>query len=90
MMTGNQARKVPTPGAADASEFRLEALDLLPCGCIVAIQRMTQSGVRVVSMETKGPHCLDPGHRANRVLRLGDVPGITNREDYDDEETWAA
>jgi hypothetical protein len=59
-------------------------LDLLPCGCVVAIQRMAQSGVRVVSMEAKGPHCLFQEHRANKVIRLGELPD-DSYEDLDDE-----
>ncbi len=66
-------------------EFRLEVLELLPCGCVVAVQRMAQSGVRVVSLEAKGPHCLYLEHRANKVIRLGDVPEPYD-DDYDDEE----
>jgi hypothetical protein len=64
----------------ETGEFRLELLELLPCGCVVAIQRMAQSGVRVVSLEAKGPHCLYLEHRANKVIRLGEVP-----EPYDDD-----
>ncbi len=85
-MMGNTARKdQPTP-RVETGEFRLEMLDLLPCGCIVAIQRMARSGVRVVSMEAKGPHCLFPEHRANKVIRLGEPPD----DDYEDEAVQVA
>jgi hypothetical protein len=89
-MMSNAARKSqPTP-QVEAGEFRLEMLDLLPCGCVVAIQRMTQSGVRVVSMEAKGPHCLYVEHRANKVIRLGEVPDSDDDYDYEDEAIQVA
>jgi hypothetical protein len=68
----------------ETGEFRLELLELLPCGCVVAIQRMTQADVRVVSLEAKGPHCLYSEHRANKVIRLGELPEPYD-EDYEDE-----
>jgi hypothetical protein len=81
-MTSNQVlNSVPGP-RMDVGGFRLELLESLPCGCVVAIQRMPQSGVRVVSMEAKGPHCIFPEHRANKVMRLGDFP---DEDDYDEE-----
>jgi hypothetical protein len=82
MMNNATRTSQPTP-RVETGEFRLEMLDLLPCGCVVAIQRMTQSGVRVVSMEAKGPHCLYTEHRANKVIRLGELPD--SYDDYDDE-----
>ncbi len=82
MMSNAMRTSQPTP-RVEAGEFRLEVLDLLPCGCVVAIQRMTQSGVRVVSMEAKGPHCLFPEHRANKVMRLGE-PADAYDDDYGD------
>jgi hypothetical protein len=82
MMTNRMPNPLPSP-RTEAAAFRLEMLDLLPCGCIVAIQRMAQSGVRVVSMEAKGPHCLFVEHHANKVIRLGDLPD--SFEDYSEE-----
>jgi hypothetical protein len=84
MTTRQIGRAMPTPHASDAGEFRLEVLELLPCGCVVAVQRMAQSGVRVVSMEAKGPHCLYDEHRANKVIRLGDLPDPLD-DDYIEE-----
>ena len=78
-MMNNATRTSQPTLRGETGEFRLEILDLLPCGCVVAIQRMAQSGVRIVSIEAKGPHCLFGEHRANKVIRLGDVP-----ESYDD------
>ena len=83
MTTRQMGRAMPTP-RTDAGDFRLEVLELLPCGCVVAVQRMAQSGVRVVSMEAKGPHCLFDEHRANKVIRLGDVPDPLE-DDYVEE-----
>jgi hypothetical protein len=79
-MTNNQTRTSTVTPRIETGEFRLEVLELLPCGCVVAIQRMAQSGVRVVSMEAKGPHCLYQEHRANKVIRLGELP-----DGYDDD-----
>jgi hypothetical protein len=81
-MMSNVMRTSQTP-RDETGEFRLELLDLLPCGCVVAIQRMAQSGVRLVSMEAKGPHCPFGEHRANKVIRLGELPD--GYEDLDDE-----
>jgi hypothetical protein len=85
-MTSNALHTSQQQTRVEAGEFRLETLELLPCGCVVAIQRMARSGVRVVSMEAKGPHCLFQEHRANKVIRLGDPPeaydGLDDEEDY--------
>jgi hypothetical protein len=59
-------------GAQDVAQMRLETLEQLPCGCIVAIQTVRPSGVPVVSLEAKGPHCPHRTHRANKVIRLGE------------------
>jgi hypothetical protein len=84
MMTSDRSQASQLTPHVETGEFRLELLELLPCGCIVAIQRMAQAGVRVVSLEAKGPHCLYTEHRANKVIRLG---GFTESddEDYEDE-----
>ncbi len=79
-MMSNATRTSQLTSRVETGEFRLEVLELLPCGCVVAIQRMAQSGVRIVSMEAKGHHCLYTEHRANKVIRLGDLP-----ESYDDD-----
>jgi hypothetical protein len=84
MTTRNAAGARQLTSRDETGEFRLELLELLPCGCVVAIQRMAQSGVRVVSMEAKGPHCLFAEHLANNVIRLGDVPEPYD-DDYEDE-----
>ena len=60
------------PALPDAAQFQLETLDGLACGCVVAIQRVRPSGVTVVSLEAKGPHCTYQQHRANKVIRLGE------------------
>ncbi len=61
------SRRVPV-----AAPLELEMLERLPCGCVVAVQRVRPSGITVVSLEAKGPHCVFGEHRANRVIRLGD------------------
>jgi hypothetical protein len=64
-------------------QLRLETLERLPCGCIVAIQSVRPSRVTVVSIEAKGPHCTYAPHRANKVIRLG---GSLDALDYDEED----
>ena len=66
----------------DAEAFRLEVLDLLPCGCVIAMQRLAATGVRVLSLEAKGPHCPHTMHRANRIIRLGSP---ADSPDYDED-----
>jgi hypothetical protein len=83
MMTSSEPRRLST--GREAADLQLEVLDRLPCGCIVAIQRVPASGVTVVSLEAKGPHCPFTPHRANKVIRLG-VPDVA---DYDDEDGLA-
>jgi hypothetical protein len=85
MMTSKATGASQRTPLEEMGEFRLEVLELLPCGCVVAVQRMAQSGVRVVSLEAKGPHCLYLEHRANKVIRLGEVPEAYDDEHYDDE-----
>ena len=84
-MMSNATHKSQPTSRIEPDEFRLEVLELLPCGCVVAIQRMAQSGVRLVSLEAKGPHCLYPEHRANKVIRLGDPP-----DSYDEDDEYEA
>lgn len=69
-MTSVQKRR---PTAPDAAQLRLEALERLACGCVVAIQRVRPSGITVMSLEAKGPHCGFAAHRTDRVIRLGEA-----------------
>jgi hypothetical protein len=66
-------------------QFQLEALERLPCGCVVAMHSVQPSGVSVVSIEAKGPHCTLRGHRANKVIRLGEGFDLFG---YDDAEEF--
>ena len=70
--------------APQAEQFQLETLELLPCGCIVAIQSVTPSRVMVVSLEAKGPHCPHAPHRANKVIRLGGALDAFGYDEGDD------
>jgi hypothetical protein len=79
-MGTNVVRPMALPGAG---EIQLEALEGLPCGCVVAIQRVRPSRVAVISLEAKGPHCTYPGHRVNKVIRLGEP---AEPSDYDEED----
>lgn len=56
-----------TPTRA-ASYLQLEALDPLPCGCVAATFRVGRRGIRVMSVEAKGPYCFAPQHAAGRLL----------------------
>ena len=71
-------------GTPKAAQLQLETLERLPCGCIVAIQTVRPSGVTVVSLEAKGPHCPHPTHRANKVIRLGEPFDPLGYDDRDD------
>ncbi len=81
MMTGDIGRvRTPAP-----EQFQLEALERLPCGCVIAMHSVQPSGVSVVSIEAKGPHCTFRAHRANRVIRLGermDPYGFDDAEEF--------
>ena len=55
------------------TQFDLEALEGLPCGCVAAAYRARPWEVAVVSVEAKGPHCILNGHAMGQILRLGDV-----------------
>jgi hypothetical protein len=81
MMMGDIGRlHMPAP-----EQFQLEGLERLPCGCVVAMHSVQPSGVTVVSIEAKGPHCTFRGHRANKVIRLGegfDPIGYDDAEEF--------
>jgi hypothetical protein len=71
--------------------FDLEALEGLPCGCVVAAYRARPWDVAVVSIEAKGPYCILTGHTLGQVLRLGDLADLAadayGIEDDEDEES---
>lgn len=87
MMTSDAGRLRSTP---DVSQFQLETLEQLPCGCIVAIHRLTPSGVAVVSLEAKGTYCSAPAHRTNKVIRLGEPFDLSDYLGDDDAEPAGA
>jgi hypothetical protein len=55
-----------------ANYLQLEALDPLPCGCVAAIFRVGRQGVRLMSVEAKGPYCLTLQHAAGRFVEPAD------------------
>jgi hypothetical protein len=82
-MSAQPARAMPETG-----QLELDALELLPCGCVVAVQEARPWHVKVVSLEAKGPYCTLTWHRSDNVLRLGDpaqmlddLEGETDEED---------
>ena len=81
-MTTSGTNQITASGRPDAAAFCLEVLDLLPCGCVIAMQRLAATGVRVLSLEAKGPHCPHLMHRANTIIRLGSP---ADPPDYDEE-----
>jgi hypothetical protein len=71
-------------GASNGALMQLETLEGLPCGCVVAIQTVRPSGVPVISLEAKGPHCPHATHRVNKVIRLGEPFDPLDYEDRGD------
>jgi hypothetical protein len=67
LTTVNSGRAAPGGGNA----MELQTLESLPCGCILAIQRLRLSDVTVTSVEAKGPHCTILAHRSDKVINLG-------------------
>ena len=84
MMTTDPGRAVTM---TDAGQMQLETLELLGCGCVVAIQTVRPSRVPVISLEAKGPHCPHAAHRVNKVMRLGEPFDVF---DYDVREDLSA
>jgi hypothetical protein len=74
---------------AAAGQLELDALELLPCGCVVAVQEARPWHVKVVSLEAKGPYCTLTWHRSDNVLRLGDPSDVVEDQDEDIEEGGA-
>ena len=65
-----------TPGTRSPSLLELIALDSLPCGCVAAAFRAKPWDLSLVSIEAKGPHCLDGGHHQEHILELGAVSDL--------------
>jgi hypothetical protein len=82
-MNSVSAESARTPAAG---QLELDALELLPCGCVVAVQEARPWHVKVVSLEAKGPYCTLTWHRSDNVLRLGDPSELVEDFDEDAEE----
>lgn len=67
--------------------FEFDDLLGLPCGCVTACFRARQSGVSLVSVEAKGPHCLLAGHFQGNVVEL---EGVTLGLADEDEAAFEA
>jgi len=72
-----------------AGQLELDALELLPCGCVVAVQEARPWHVKVVSLEAKGPYCTLAWHQSENVLRLGDPSELVEAFDEDAEDDEA-
>ena len=61
------------PRTLISAQFEFEAFESLPCGCVAALYRTLDPGLRVISIEAKGPHCILSGHAVGRMtpVRLG-------------------
>lgn len=53
-----------------SSAYALDTLHALPCGCVAAVYRAQPLDTEVLSLETRGPHCIYAQHRAGQVLGL--------------------
>lgn len=70
MRASAPVRHVARPAA---DQLELDGLELMPCGCVIAIQHANPWPVRAISLEAKGSYCPVSWHRAGRVLRFGDA-----------------
>lgn len=80
MVTPSSADRRNEQAAAKES-LALERLDLLTCGCVVSVQRVGSSALRLVTVEAKGLHCPFTVHRLDQVFRLGDPADWLDDED---------
>lgn len=78
-----QAMATPHAMPAGRSPAMLEllALDRLPCGCVAAAYRATAWDMAAVSIEAKGPHCLDGRHIQGRVLQMGALADLVAEDE---------
>jgi hypothetical protein len=59
----------------------LVALDTLPCGCVVAAYRARPWDLAAVTVEAKGPHCLNSVHAQGRLLQLGAISDLVGERE---------
>jgi len=62
----------------NAPQYAFDAFHALPCGCVAGIYKAQPWDVEVVSLEARGPHCLDSEHQMGRLLGVASNPE-TNR-----------
>ncbi|HVB38791.1 MAG TPA: hypothetical protein VND92_09650, partial [Vicinamibacterales bacterium] len=60
-------------GRPASLQLELLALESLPCGCVAGDFRARPLDVEIVSIEAKGPHCLQRTHQVGEMLDLGDL-----------------
>ncbi len=61
--------------------FELVALEGLPCGCVAAAYRADPFDFGLISLEAKGPHCVYDAHRQGRVLKLGRLDELVDKDE---------
>lgn len=64
-------RRSPETRARHSPQYSLDALHALPCGCVAAVYKTHPWDLELISLEARGPHCVDSQHQAGRLLGLG-------------------
>jgi hypothetical protein len=62
--------------ARQSPQFALDGLHALPCGCVAAVYRASQMDLELVSLEARGPHCVNRQHQTGRLLGMGAASGL--------------
>lgn len=58
--------------ARQLTQYSLDTLHALPCGCVAAVYHTPPLDLEVVSLEARGPHCIYAQHQMGLVLGLGE------------------
>ena len=51
-----------------AAHYAFDSLRALPCGCVAAIYRTHPWDIELVSLESRGPHCVYHEHEQGTVV----------------------
>lgn len=55
--------------------YELQALEALPCGCVVSVSRARVLDLAVVRLEAKGPFCRIAAHAIGALVSPDEVEG---------------